>query len=330
MNRARSLLPQYFSILKEHQSARYLACKHRPVTFRTSQPTEHLWVLHQNALQSTQVQNTIPEQSLLDLKIELAHRLYTECCLCEHRCGVDRTRTTGVCGVQEPRIASEFLHFGEEEPLVPSYTVFFSGCTFQCVFCQNWDISQHHPGVTVEPARLGKVIEQRKRQGARNVNWVGGDPTSNLLYILQVLRETEVNLPQVWNSNMYCSVETMHLLQGVIDVYLTDFKYGNDACAERLSKVKRYLEVVQRNHLLAASDAEVIIRHLVMPNHGACCSQPLLHWIHQNMPGAAVNIMGQYHPRYHADEYEDIAQPVSKEQYYKIRVYADTLGLCLL
>lgn len=234
MMTVRALLPKYHQILEEQGMAQYLDCKHIPVSFERTQSTDDLWHTHDEALQLIKVQNILPKPSLLDLKIELADRLFHSCCFCEHRCKVNRKESIGKCGVKESRIASEFLHFGEEHVLVPSYTIFFSGCTFNCAFCQNWDISQFPCGTTIEPQQLVTVIEQRKKQGARNVNWVGGDPTPNLLYILKVLQQLDSNIPQVWNSNMYCSEETMKLLHEVIDLYLTDFKYGNDSCAKRL------------------------------------------------------------------------------------------------
>ena len=129
---------------------------------------------------------------------------------------------------------------------------------------------------------------------------------------------------------MYYSKETMKLLQGVIDLYLTDFKYGNDACAKRLSKVDRYTTVVKRNHLFAYKHSELIIRHLVLPNHGSCCSQRILQWIKENTPQTVVNIMEQYRPEYHADEYKEIASPVSREEYLQVKEYAETLGLFLI
>jgi putative pyruvate formate lyase activating enzyme len=330
MNVIRSLLPKYYGILGETRSAQFLECKRTPVSFDTSSTTNELWNIHDQTLQTTDHQDKPSYQSLLDLKIELATRLYRTCCFCERRCGINREESAGKCGVKESRISSEFLHFGEEPMLVPSYTVFFSGCTFHCVFCQNWDISQTSSGTTIKTADLATIIEQRRRQGARNVNWVGGDPTSHLLFILSVLNETESNLPQVWNSNMYCSTETMKLLQGVMDVYLTDFKYGNDCCAQRLSKVDGYTSVVQRNHGLAYDHGEVIVRHLVMPHHGRCCSQPILHWIKENIPKAVINIMPQYHPCYHASDYKEIADPTSTEEYLTIQGYAEALGLFLV
>jgi len=326
----RSLLPKYHAILEEQGIAQYLDCKHIPVSFDVTQPTDELWRTHDKALQLRKVQNIRPKLSLLDLKIELADRLFQECCFCEHRCKIDRRKTTGKCGVKEPHIASEFIHFGEEHVLIPSYTIFFSGCTFHCVFCQNWDISQFPCGIIIEPTHLVTVIEQRKKQGARNVNWVGGDPTSNLLYILKVLQLLDCNIAQVWNSNMYCSEETMKLLHGVIDLYLTDFKYGDDSCAKRLSKVDGYTAVVKRNHLLAYQHGEVIVRHLVLPSHEACCSQRIIQWIQDNTPHVGVNIMPQYRPEYQAKQYTEIAAPVSREEYLRVKEYAEIRGLFLL
>ncbi len=323
----RALLPKYHEILEENRNALYRDCKQIPVSFDVSQSTDALWKLHDKTLHSYRVKNTEQTPSLLDLKVELADRLFQACCFCEHRCKVDRRRTPGVCGVQETRIATEFLHYGEETVLVPSHTIFFSGCTFQCVFCQNWDISQLPCGTPISPEKLGSIIDERKKQGSRNVNWVGGDPTSNLLYILQVLQQMNTNIAQVWNSNMYCSEQTMKLLHGVIDVYLTDFKYGNDFCAKRLSKIDGYTVIVRRNHLLAYTQTEIIIRHLVLPNHFDCCSKPVLSFIAEHLPNALVNIMGQYKPEYRANEQKDISRSVTAEEVTQVKEYAEKLGI---
>jgi putative pyruvate formate lyase activating enzyme len=327
MTTVQALLPKYHDILEEAGTAQYLDCKQIPVSFKDPQSTDELWAIHDESLHSMNVQNTKPTLSLLDLKIELAERLFQACCFCEHRCMVNRRKTPGKCGVQESRIALEFLHFGEETVLVPSHTIFFSGCTFHCVFCQNWDISQIPCGTTIPPSQLTIAIEQRKKQGARNVNWVGGDPTSNLLYILIVLQQLHSNIAQVWNSNMYCSEETMKLLHGVIDIYLTDFKYGNDSCAKRLSDVDEYTAVVKRNHMLAYQHSEVIVRHLVLPNHFDCCSKPIMEYIANNLPNAVVNIMAQYRPDYKAFEYRDIARIVLPDEVLQVKEYAEKIGI---
>jgi putative pyruvate formate lyase activating enzyme len=324
---ARTSLSKYFKILEENEKSQYLKCKHIPVSFENSESTKALWKKHDTALNKRKLCNSEPKKSLLDLKIELASRIFQQCCFCERKCKVNRRKKSGNCGVQQSGIASEFLHLGEEAVLVPSYTVFFSGCTFHCVFCQNWDISQYNTGMYVEPSTLANMIERKKTQGAKNVNWVGGDPTPNLPYILQVLKECELNIPQVWNSNMYCSIETMKLLAGVIDVYLTDFKYGNDDCAKRLSKVDNYMKIVKRNHKIAHEAGEMIIRHLVLPNHIDCCSKPIIKWIAENLPNTTVNIMAQYRPEYKAYEHKEIARPVSSEEVLQVKEYADHLGI---
>ena len=119
----------------------------------------------------------------------------------------------------------------------------------------------------------------------------------------------------------------MKLLHGVIDIYLTDFKYGNDTCAKRLSKIDGYSEVVRRNHLLAHKQTEMIIRHLVLPHHFECCSKPVLRFIADHLPDTLVNIMGQYRPEYRANEQKDISRPVSPEEVNAVKEYADTLGI---
>jgi len=236
----------------------------------------------------------------LDGKIEAARTLSSPCHLCEKACGALRNEgKRGSCGVLEPLISSEFLHFGEEPELVPSHTVFFAGCNFSCAFCQNWDISQQpEGGAAIAPTALADRI---MRGGGINVNWVGGDPTPGLPYILTVMarmKRLDIRLAQVWNSNMYMSIEAMDILAGVVDVYLSDFKYGNDRCAKLLSGADRYFEVVSRNHLLAASQCEILLRHLVLPGHVECCTKPILDWVAANIPVKIlrVNVMDQYHP----------------------------------
>jgi putative pyruvate formate lyase activating enzyme len=330
MINVRNIFPRYFDILEENGTARYIQCKHVSVNFSKSETTDILWEKHDNAIQNIKLCDIKPEKSLLDLKNELASRIFKECSFCERRCKINRAKESGNCGVKQSTVASEFLHLGEESILIPSYTIFFSGCTFHCVFCQNWDISQCKTGIFVKPVRLVKMIHERKNQGARNVNWVGGDPTPNVLYILETLKNCDVNIPQIWNSNMYCSNETIKLLNGVIDLYLTDFKYGNDECAQRLSKVDDYMSVIKRNHIIVEKNGEMIIRHLIMPNHIECCSKSILRWIADNIPNIPVNIMGQYRPDYFAKNYQDISCSVSSEEIRAVKENAKKLQLISL
>lgn len=287
---ARVALPDYFNILDSRGTAKFLDCKE------------------------------------LEGKSEKADKILESCHFCERRCGANRKKgQKGVCGVLESRVSSEFTHMGEEPELVPSYTIFFSGCTFKCVFCQNADISQHpESGAYIEPRVLANMI---KKKATKNVNWVGGDPTPNLAYILKVLTLVEKNIPQVWNSNMYLTEEAMQLLDGVIDLYLTDFKYGNDNCALKYSHAPRYFDIVSRNHLLARQQAELLIRHLVMPNHIECCTKPVLNWIAQNLENVRVNVMDQYRPEYKAHDFDEISHRLGWPEFSEALEYAKELGL---
>jgi len=315
----------YEKILNGETQAKYLLAKQYPVQFESMEGLKGLWEHHENKQTSP-----MSKASLLDLKIKISDEIFKSCDFCERRCKVDRRKEAGECGVQEARIANQFLHWGEEPILVPSFTIFFSGCNFHCIFCQNWSISQMNTGKWIEPEELAKAIDEKVEEGAKNVNWVGGEPTPNLPYILKVLKFAHSNLPQIWNSNMYCTEKAMRLLDGIIDVYLTDFKYGNDGCASRLSKVKDYWETITRNHLTANNQGELLIRHLVMPNHFYCCTKPILDWISENLPNSLVNLMFQYRPEYHAREYKEISQPVSMKDYTKARDYAEHLHVDLM
>jgi Uncharacterized Fe-S protein PflX, homolog of pyruvate formate lyase activating proteins len=201
------------------------------------------------------------------------------------------------------RVASYFIHIGEEAPLVPSGTIFFTGCNLRCVYCQNWDISQRpENGIEVDEADLASMQIELRASEARNINWVGGEPTPNLHVIipsLRILAEKGINVPQLWNSNLYLTPEGMRLIIHLMDIWLPDFKYGNDQCALRYSVAPRYVEVVSRNlKMICDRDEDIIIRHLVLPGHVECCTRPVLRWIAHNCPRAIVNVMDQYHPDY--------------------------------
>ena len=260
---------------------------------------------------------------------EKAGEIYKECHLCEHKCGVNREKEEGICNVGKASIATHFMHHGEEEILVPSYTIFFSGCNFRCIYCQNWDISQRKAGIYIEPKKMAYIIDGVYGI-AKNINWVGGEPTPNLPYILRVLQKCSSNIPQIWNSNMYCSIETMNILGYIIDIYLTDFKYGNDGCAEKLSGIKNYWNVITRNHEIAYKQGEMIVRHLILPNNVECCSLPVLEWIAENVPDAVINIMDQYYPTYKAFEHEGMNRRISREEYIQAIKYGEKLGLNLI
>jgi len=333
-------LARYYSVLDGSEHARYLETKSINTDADLDADEADLWKAHDTLVRGVGSNAGGGEKhSALDLKAELARRMLSDCRLCERRCGANRTSAEkGHCGVLDSHITSEFVHMGEEPDLIPSYTVFFSGCTFDCVFCQNWDTStKPGSGACIEPSDLAERIERIAGHGsneplpnrARNVNWVGGDPTSNLPFILEVLDHCQANIPQVWNSNMYLSKEAMELLKGVVDVYLSDFKYGNDKCALRLSNAPHYMETVQRNHLAAREDSEMIIRHLVLPGHVSCCTRPALTWIAENLKDLKVNVMAQYRPEHRAREFAEIARPLRMREYEEAVEIAEALGLDL-
>ena len=127
--------PFYNSIIQEEHLPKYLKSKHKRVIFGRDESIESLWRIHEKSLQDTNCDNESCSPSLLDIKAELAFRIHQHCHFCEHRCSINRDKNMGKCTSKESLIASEFLHYGEESMLVPSHTIFFSGCSLYCVFC---------------------------------------------------------------------------------------------------------------------------------------------------------------------------------------------------
>ncbi|UCE75430.1 MAG: radical SAM protein [Methanomassiliicoccales archaeon] len=329
---AKRALPNYYNILEGRKNAIYLKSKGMSLDCDLSKSEHELWDIHEKAMLSLRKSEATknPKTSLLDLKLKLARHMLSKCELCERKCGANRLMgKEGHCHVVESKVSSEFVHWGEEPELVPSHTIFFSGCTFNCAFCQNWDISQNpKSGDAFSPTRVAEIIKRRS-DSTRNTNWVGGDPTSNLPFILDTLTYCNVNTPQVWNSNMYLTEKSMKLLDGLIDVYLTDFKYGNSECAKRLSNVDNYWDIVCRNHKIARSQCGVIIRHLVLPGHFKCCTKPILEWIAKNLENVRVNVMDQFRPAYNAYEYEELTERLTREEFKHSYEFALGLGLSL-
>ncbi len=322
-------LVHYFSIIGGEALPNYLVLKTIPVEVELTAPSNVLREAHIEGIERFAIwkeenrDETSP--NLLDIKIELARRMLKGCELCERRCRVNRSEgEKGTCGVLESRIASEFIHMGEEPVLVPSHTIFFSGCNFTCIYCQNWDISQNPKGgIHYSSEQINRIMQKRH---ALNTNWVGGDPTPNIPFILEALGKATIKRAQVWNSNMYLTREAMSLLERVMDLYLTDFKYGNNRCGEELSGVKEYFDVVSRNHLLIKGK-DTIIRHLVLPGHLECCTRPILKWIKENRPDAVVNVMAQYHPDYKAHNYPGLNRHLSSQEFREAVRFAGELGL---
>ncbi|KXB07023.1 hypothetical protein AKJ51_02295 [candidate division MSBL1 archaeon SCGC-AAA382A20] len=274
------------------------------------------------------------DYSLLDLKVDLARDLAGSCEFCERKCGIDRKEELGFCkDPYQMRVASEFVHQGEEPMIIPSHTVFFTGekeggCNFRCVYCQNFDISQgSSKGRARAPEELFQIIKS-KEERVKNLNLVGGEPTPYLHKILETLQVGEKKNPVIFNSNAYLSEKGMKLLDGVVDLYLFDFKYFDDNHALKLSKVPNYREVVTRNHQLASRQGDLLVRVLLLPNHLDCCDKLILKWIDKSLEGnLLVNVMDQYRPCWKADEYPEINRRISREEYQEAVEYAEKLGL---
>lgn len=330
------MLERYVAILEGRAEAKYrLAKSYRLKLKRLARLTEkQLWQEHAKVMDrfkaSPPKETSQASPSLLDLKAHLSKQMLTHCHFCERRCGANRAQgETGYCGVRDVSYySSEFLHLGEEPELVPSHTIFFSGCTFSCIYCQNWDIATApQAGLPVNPAKMARVVAQRHLSGARNVNFVGGNPDPNLPVVLEILKHLKVNTPVVWNSNMYASLESMALLDGVVDIYLGDFRYGNDSCAQKYSDVKNYWDVLTRNFRMAYDQAEIMLRHLVLPGHLECCTKPIMEWVAENIGDVYFNLMFQYYPCYKAAFFPELNRRLSSQEKSKALELAEGVGI---
>ncbi len=323
-------LRRYQQVEKNELLPRYRITSLVPVSFEKTSSIEKLWDIHQMKMQdyrkllaSIDANGYDPhlsnhKSSLLDLKIAIIQKMLENCCFCERRCGVNRKENhKGYCRVGSVSgYASELLHTGEEPELVPSHTIFFTGCVFSCIYCQNWDIATHpETGKIADPLELVKLIEKRHIQGSKNVNFV--TPTPHPHTVLRIIRNLSVNIPVIWNSNMYHSKEVADLLEGVVDVYLADLRYGNDECADKYSKVKNYMQVVTENLTRAYSDAEILLRHLVLPGHIDCCTRPAVKWVAEHIPHIRFNLMFQYAPHYLAYKYPEMNRYLNRQEMEK-------------
>ncbi|MEM3703041.1 MAG: radical SAM protein [Candidatus Bathyarchaeia archaeon] len=331
---ARKSLARYFAVMQNQKPAKFLIAKKLPADFSEYSPIEKLWQKHaelttaflelekkSDAEQKRLRGMPTPEKSYLDLKIEIAKRVLGKCHFCVRRCSVNRLKgELGFCKCgKEITVSSIFEHMGEEPELVPSGTIFTMGCTMRCKHCQNWTISQWiENGETYIPEKLAKEVENLRNSGCRNANLVGGEPTPWLEQWLKTFSHVNVNIPVVWNSNSYYSPETAQLLAGFADIYLLDFKYGPDECAERISEAPKYWDVCTDNHLMAKKYGELIIRVLVLPNHLECCTKPILNWIAENLGvETRVNVMFQYRPEWRAHEIPELRRRLTRDEMEK-------------
>ncbi len=269
----------------------------------------------------------------LALRAERARRGLRACDQCGRRCGVDRlSGETGACGAG-PRavVASYGPHFGEEPVLVGaegSGTVFFAHCNLTCVYCQNYDISQHANGAEVSDERLAELFVHIQDRGCHNLNLVSPSHfLAPILSALAIAARRGLRIPIVWNCGGFESPESLALLDGVVDIYMPDAKYQDADAAERLSGVRSYPEVSraslrEMHRQVGALEMDrsgvarrgLLVRHLVLPN-GLAGTESFARFVAEEIsPHTYVNVMQQYRPCFRANSCEDInRRPTANE-----------------
>ena len=235
-----------------------------------------------------------PSQQLVDT----ARTHLKDCRLCPFACGTDRGSGKGTCRVGPVSyVASEMLHMGEEKILRPAHAIFFSGCTARCRFCIAAKYAFHADyGIPVTPAQLAQRIAVRQDEGARAICFIGGDPVPHIPMILDTLAHLgdRKRVPAVFNSNLYVTSDALDLLDDAIDIYLPDLKFGPGACGETVGAMPDYWSVVTGAiDRLLQNGKRVIVRHLLMPGHFHCCTEPVLSWLAQR-PAIGVSLLDQY------------------------------------
>ena len=268
-----------------------------------------------------------------------------QCTICPHNCKINRKNgQVGRCKSKYTVKIALYSTHNFEEPCISgkkgSGTVFFSNCNLNCVFCQNYEISQEGKGTEITINRLAEIFLEQQEKDVENINLV--TPTSYVPQIIEAIklaRKQGLKLPIVYNTNGYEKVETLKMLEGYIDIYLPDFKYSDNKLAKRLSKVDNYFETttealkeMYRQTGKAIFDDRgimkkgMIIRHLVLPNH-ILNSRRVLKWINDNMNDVYVSIMAQYFPTYKAKEDKTLNRKLTKEEYEKIENYVYELDI---
>lgn len=279
-------------------------------------------------------------------RVAAAYQRLSACDLCPHDCRANRIKgERGLCGAGLlPRIASANVHTGEEPPISGtggSGTIFLSGCSLKCRFCQNFPISQMGNGTDLTTGALAQRMLRLQNQGVHNLNLV--TPTHFLPQILAALWlaiPCGFRLPIVWNSSGYEKVETLRLLESVVSVYLPDMKYSDDTIAERLSEAAGYREVNraavqemlrQVGHLVVDQEGialqGLIIRHLVLPEQLSGSRETLL-WIRDNLGSEThLSLMSQYFPAHRAQETDGIMRRIHAEEYDETLEWLEEAGL---
>jgi len=268
------------------------------------------------------------------------------CTLCPRYCSANRTAgQQGICGIANTfKVASSGPHFGEERPLVGrggSGTIFFSNCNLLCAFCQNWEINHRGDGRQTSHADLARTMLALQRAGCHNINLV--TPTHVVPHIVRALRiaiAEGLRLPLVYNTNSYDTLEMIRLLDGIVDIYLPDFKYQDATVAARFSRGARdypghtaaaIKEMYRQVGILKLTDGiayrGLLIRHLVLPENLAG-TDGFVRWVASELGEEThVNIMGQYRPQHRAREYPPLSRRPTQEELAQAMRWAREAGL---
>lgn len=263
------------------------------------------------------------------------------CSACPRKCNIDRSQSAGYCKSPDNfRVARASLHYWEE-PCISgkngSGTVFFSGCNLGCVFCQNQEISHLNKGVEISDSKLIEIFESLILQGAHNINLV--NPTHFAPRLAEILSKWQCPVPVVYNSSGYESVDTLKMLEGLVDIYLPDFKYIRPDKAQKYSKASDYPQIamsalveMRRQQTTDVFDDNgimqkgMIIRHLILPSN-TNSSIEILDYISDNFADTYVSLMAQYTPCGDLSNYKEIDRTITKREYEKVLNYAENLGL---
>jgi putative pyruvate formate lyase activating enzyme len=284
----------------------------------------------------------------LEKRAEKLWAIMESCQLCPRRCGVNRLKgMSGFCHAPGVTlfVSSFHPHFGEERPLVGkggSGTIFLTHCNLRCVFCQNWEISQLGVGSERDIDDLAQMMLRLQEIGCHNINLV--TPThysAAILKALDIAAGRGLRLPMVYNTSGWERLEILEVLDGIVDIYLPDFKYWDSAMSAQYSSgAESYPEVTKaailemNRQVGVAKPAKdgimqrgLMIRHLVMPNDVGG-SERIMEWIAGRLPkDTYVNIMAQYNPLYKAYDYPEISRRITREEYRKVVGRAQEMGL---